>query len=342
MWTSDFDYELPGELIAQAPRPRGTSRLMTLDRASGAVGHRRVADFPGLLEPGEVLLLNDTRVLPARLHARRATGRMFEVFLLRALDESRWEALVRPSAKVRPGEPLYLPDDGSVIPERRLGEGMWRIRCAPPLDLERLDAMGEPPLPPYIHRPDGATEDDRTAYQTVFAERPGAVAAPTAGLHLTREMLEAIAARGVEIAHVTLHVGIGTFRPVTVEHIEDHTMHAEWYEIGRETCRIVNRALAARRRIVCVGTTTVRTLETGLIAGDGVLRPGSGWSRLFITPGFRFLGVGGLLTNFHWPKSTLLMLVSAFAGREHALAAYRDAVRGRYRFFSYGDAMLIR
>ncbi len=339
--TSEFDYELPPELIAQAPRPRGTARMMTLDRRTGAVGHRRVADFPTLLVPGNVLVLNDTKVLPARLSAQRATGRTFEVLLLKALDEERWEALLRPSARARPGEELHLPDGGALVPEERLGEGRWRIRCVPALDLERLDALGQPPLPPYIHRPDGATEDDRRAYQTVFADKPGAVAAPTAGLHLTHEMLEEIAARGIEIAQVTLHVGIGTFRPVTVERIEDHTMHAEWYEITEGASRTINRALASQRRIVCVGTTAVRTLETGLITGGGMLRPGSGWSRLFITPGFHFQGLGGLLTNFHWPKSTLLMLVSAFAGREHALAAYRQAVLRRYRFFSYGDAMFI-
>ncbi len=315
--------------------------MMTLDRRTGAVAHRRVGDFPALLGPGDVLLLNDTKVLPARLGAHRTTGRTFEVLLLRPLDEDRWEALLRPSARAHIGERLFLPDGGAVIPEARLGEGRWRIRCVPALDLERLDRMGEPPLPPYIHRPDGATEDDRRAYQTVFAQHPGAVAAPTAGLHLTHEMLREIEARGAEIAHVTLHVGIGTFRPVTVERIEDHSMHAEWYEITEKASRIVNRALAERRRIVCVGTTTVRTLETGLIAGGGRLRAGSGWSRLFITPGFDFQGLCGLLTNFHWPKSTLLMLVSAFAGREHALAAYRQAVQNRYRFFSYGDAMLI-
>jgi len=287
------------------------------------------------------MVLNDTRVIPARLHASRTNGRRFELLLLRPVDDERWEVLLRPSARARSGEPLRLADGGHVVPEERLGEGKWRVRCKPPLGLERLEELGEPPLPPYIERPNGATVEDRAAYQTVYAEAPGAVAAPTAGLHLTPEILGEVAARGVETVLLTLHIGIGTFRPVSVDRVEDHRMHAEWYEIPASACRTLNRGLAAGRRIVCVGTTTVRAMESGLVLGNGRLRPGSGWSTLFIRPGYRLLGLGALLTNFHLPKSTLLMLVSAFAGRENTLAAYQEAIRRRYRIFSYGDAMMI-
>jgi len=339
--TADFDYRLPSELIAQKPRPRGTSRLLVVDRRTGRFQHRRVAHLPALLRPGDVLVLNETRVLPARLRASRRTGRRFEILLLEDAGGGVWEALVRPSARVHPGETLVLADGGAAIPEERLGGGRWRVRFQPPLDLSRLEAVGEPPLPPYIERPRGATAEDRSAYQTVFARRPGAVAAPTAGLHLTPELLAACRARGVETARLVLHVGIGTFRPVTAERVEDHAMHRERFEIPPAAATVINRALAQGRRLVCVGTTTVRALETGLAAGGGSLRPGSGSSDLFIRPGYRFCGVGALWTNFHFPRSTLLMLVSAFAGRELVLAAYEEAVRRRYRLFSYGDAMLI-
>ncbi len=339
--TADFDYELDEGLIAQAPRPRGTGRLLVLSRTSGERYHRRTTDLPHLLAPGDLLVVNDTRVLAARLHARRPTGRRFELLLLRPLDETRWTTLLRPSARARVGEQLELPDGGRVLLEERLDGGRWNVAFEPSMDVERLDHIGEPPLPPYIKRPNGALDSDRTAYQTVFARRPGAVAAPTAGLHLTPEILQSLEARGIGRAAVTLHVGIGTFRPVASERVEDHEMHAEYWEIRPETARAVNDALARGRRIVCLGTTSVRALESALAAGHGRLVPGSGWSRLFIRPGYRFLGTGALITNFHLPKSTLLMLVSALAGREAVLAAYREAQEKGYRFFSYGDAMLI-
>ncbi len=341
MYTADFDFDLPRDRIAQAPVARGTSRLLVLDRAGGAPEHHTIADLPALLDPGDLLLLNDTKVIPARLWAVRPTGRRFELLLSEQVGTSRWKALLRPSARARVGEKLLLEDGGQVIPVKRLGSGQWLLSCDPALGLERLETLGEPPLPPYIARPDGANAGDRQDYQTVYASQPGAVAAPTAGLHLTSDLLAEIRARDIEVAMLTLHVGIGTFRPLAVDRIVDHRMDGERYHISDATAAAVNRARSGGRRLVCVGTTSVRTIEAGLAAGAGTLRSGSGETDLFITPGYRFLGVGALLTNFHLPRSTLLMLVSAFAGRERILATYREAVAGEYRFFSYGDAMLI-
>jgi S-adenosylmethionine:tRNA ribosyltransferase-isomerase len=339
--TDAFDFDLPSELIAQVPAPRGASRLLLLDRTVEGVDHRRVTDLPGLLKPDDLLLMNDTRVIPARVYAQRRSGRRFEVLLLRELDAGDWECLLRPGARARVGERLGLGDGGEVILVERRDEGRWAVRFDPRLDLERLDRIGEMPLPPYINRPGGATAEDRETYQTIYASTPGAVAAPTAGLHFTRELLGAIEDRGVELAFVTLHVGLGTFRPVTAERVADHRMHSEWYRFSDRTADAVNRAKAAGRRIVCVGTTSVRALEGALAAGNGRVVTGEGWTDIFITPGYEFRGVGALLTNFHLPKSTLLMLVSAFAGRERVLDAYREAIAADYRFFSYGDAMLI-
>jgi S-adenosylmethionine:tRNA ribosyltransferase-isomerase len=341
MRTDVFDFELPIEQVAQEPAERGASRMMVLDRGSDSVSHHRVADLPGHLRAGDLLLLNDTRVIPARLYANRATGRRFELLLLRRITDDRWESLLRPSARVRQGERLILGDGGAAYPTEALGEGRWRLRFNPPLELARLDRLGEMPLPPYIERPDGAAANDRVDYQTVYASNPGAVAAPTAGLHFTDELLARIRAGGTELAFLTLHVGLGTFRPVQAEEIEDHEMHPEWYHLSSTTANAVNRALESDRRIVCVGTTTVRALEGALADGGGTIVPGHAWTQLYITPGYEFKGVGALLTNFHLPKSTLLMLVSAFAGRERVLAAYAEAVEQGYRFFSYGDAMFI-
>jgi S-adenosylmethionine:tRNA ribosyltransferase-isomerase len=341
MRTDDFDFELPQELIAQTPASRGTSRMLVLDRETGKREHREIGNLVTFLRPGDLLLLNDTRVIPARLYAHRPTGRKFELLLLRKSAGDLWEALLRPSARARSGERLELADGGAAIPENRRGEGRWSVRFDPPLDLERLDAIGEMPLPPYIGRPEGGVAEDRHNYQTVYAANPGAVAAPTAGLHFTESLLDGIRDAGIESAYLTLHVGLGTFRPVSVEEIADHEMHEEWYRLSENTAAAVNRALDEDRRIVCVGTTSVRALEGALAVGGGRVQPGEGWTRLFITPGFAFRGVGAILTNFHLPRSTLLMLVSALAGRDRILSAYTDAIAGRYRFFSYGDAMLI-
>ncbi len=336
-----FDFELPIELVAQEPAERGTSRMMVLDRGNGSVAHRHVTELPERLRAGDLLLLNDTRVIPARLRAHRATGRRFEVLLLRRVADDLWESLLRPSARARRGDRLVLDDGGAVYPTEALGDGRWMLRFDPPLELSRLDVLGEMPLPPYIDRPDGAAASDRLDYQTVYASNPGAVAAPTAGLHFTDELLERIRSNGTELAFLTLHVGLGTFRPVQTEEIEDHEMHPEWYHLSESTADAVNRSLDDGRRIVCVGTTTVRALEDALAEGGGVAEPGHAWTQLYITPGYRFQGVGAMLTNFHLPRSTLLMMVSAFAGRERVLEAYAEAVQEGYRFFSYGDAMLI-
>lgn len=341
MHTADFNYDLPPERIAQTPAERGTSRLLVLDRASGSVSHRGVADLPSLLDPDDLLLLNDTRVIPARLYARRTTGRRFELLLLRELEGAAWECLLRPGARARTGERLQLTDGGEVVLGERREEGRWAVTFEPTLTLDRLDELGEMPLPPYIQRPDGATEEDRATYQTIYASTPGAVAAPTAGLHFTGELLDEARRKGIELAFVTLHVGLGTFRPVTADDVEDHRMHSEWYAFSEATARTVNDALETGRRIVCVGTTSVRALEGALVAGGGRVVPGDGWTDLFITPGFEFRGVGAMLTNFHLPKSTLIMMISAFAGRERVFSAYEQAIASDYRFFSYGDAMLI-
>jgi S-adenosylmethionine:tRNA ribosyltransferase-isomerase len=333
--TSDFDYELPPASIAQEAAPRGESRLLVLDR-EGAGRHAQVRDLPSLLRPGDLLVLNDTRVIPARLFGRRAgsTGKM-ELLLIERLSDREWDALVKPGRRARPGTVIELDSTLSAEVVDKREDGRHRLRFSEPVE-PHLDRLGHVPLPPYIHRPD--TQEDRDRYQTVYARSPGAVAAPTAGLHFTERLLEEIATAGIGIARVTLHVGIGTFKPVAVERIEDHRMDRERYEIGAEAAE----AIRAREggRIVAVGTTVVRTLESAALARGGEVLPGAGSTEIFITPGFRFQVVDALLTNFHLPRSTLLMLVSAFAGRERILTAYKEAVREGYRFYSYGDAML--
>jgi len=340
MRTHDFDFELPDELIAQEAVPRGLSRLLVLDRER-RIHHGSIRDLPRWLEPGDVLLRNDTRVIAARLKARRETGRVFELLLLDREDDARWAALLRPSARAHSGERLRLPDGGDVVPKEAVGEGIWRVEFDPAMSFDRLEEVGETPLPPYIQRPEGPSAHDRHRYQTVYASAPGAVAAPTAGLHFDDELFAEIRSHGVEIASLTLHVGIGTFRPVSVDDISEHTMHAERYCFSEESAELVNRALAESRRIVCLGTTSVRALEGNLAAGNRTVQPGWRETDIFITPGFAFKGTGAMVTNFHLPKSTLLMMVSAFAGRREMLTTYEEAVRMRYRFFSYGDAMLI-
>jgi S-adenosylmethionine:tRNA ribosyltransferase-isomerase len=314
--------------------------MLVLDREK-RIHHKTVRELPQWLHEGDVLLRNDTRVIAARLEARRPTGRRFELLLLERRHDDCWIGLLRPSARARPGERLVLLDGGSVTPTAPLGEGVWNLAFDPAMSIDRLDAVGETPLPPYIQRPDGPTGEDRERYQTVYAANPGAVAAPTAGLHFDEALFDAAEARGVQIVSLTLHVGIGTFRPVSAEHVEDHLMHAERYCFPTHTAEVVNRALQEGRRIVCLGTTSVRALEGCLATGNGTARSGWGSTDIFITPGFAFRGTGAMITNFHLPQSTLVMMVSAFAGRKPILAAYAEAVRLKYRFFSYGDAMLI-
>ncbi len=350
---TDFDFELPSELIAQhPPAERGTSRMLVVDRRSGSSRDTQFSEFPSLLGPGDLLVLNDSRVIPARLYARRTvrrerekpTGRI-EVMLTERSSENEWRALVRPGRKIAIGERLVFPaPDGSMALEAEVLErgefGERLLRFAPVEDFfGTLERIGHIPLPPYIHRDDQG--EDRERYQTVFAHERGSVAAPTAGLHFTQATLEAIRARGVEVAHVTLHVGLGTFAPLRVERVADVRLHSEHYWISPATAEAVNRAKREGRRVVAVGTTVVRTLEAAAVSLEGELEPHEGQTEIFIQPGFDFRVVNALLTNFHLPQSSLLILVSAFAGRESTRAAYAHAVGDRYRFFSYGDCMFL-
>jgi S-adenosylmethionine:tRNA ribosyltransferase-isomerase len=360
---TDFDFDLPEELIAQQPPPeRGQSRMLVLDRASGAFADSQFSALPGLLRPGDLLVLNESRVLPARLYARRTLVRererptgLIEVMLTEPAGKNRWRALVRPGRKVAIGERLVFPDangatalEAEVLERGQFGERLLEFAPGKRRDADFfavLDRIGHVPLPPYIHRDD--VDADRERYQTVFARERGSVAAPTAGLHFTDAMLEQLRANGVEIARVTLHVGLGTFAPLRVERVQDVRLHRERYSLSAEAAAAINRAVAEKRRVVAVGTTVVRTLESvALRAQGGELEPHAGETEIFIAPGYEFRIVGALLTNFHLPQSSLLMLVSAFAGPgrsgiERVLAAYRHAVEARYRFFSYGDCMFV-
>ncbi len=337
MQRSDFRYHLPSELIAQRPLPeRAASRLLVLDGPSGTRGDRLFRDLPSLLAPGDLLVLNDTRVLPARLHARKETGGRVEILVERVLAPGRVVAQLRASRTPRPTNPLLLPGGERLWVTGR-DEGLFTLESEGLDFAELLDRHGHMPLPHYIERADDGA--DRERYQTVYSRRAGAVAAPTAGLHFDKAMLALLQARGVEFAHVTLHVGSGTFQPVREDDLDKHQMHAEWLEVSAPVCEQVAATHARGGRIVAVGTTSVRSLETA--AATGKLEPFRGDSRLFIRPGYRFRVVDALLTNFHLPESTLLMLVCAFAGYEPVMAAYRHAVAARYRFFSYGDAMFL-
>ena len=340
MKTSDFYYDLPQELIAQTPiEKRDTSRLMTLDRVSGAMGHHHFYDLPDFLNPGDCLILNDSRVLPARLVGQRLPGGgICEVLRLNDKGDKVWECLVRPGRKLRKGTRLTF-GNGELTAEivEQLEEGGRLIRFDyEGIFLETLERLGKMPLPPYIKE----ELQDQERYQTVYSKVLGSAAAPTAGLHFTPELLETIQAKGVKIGYVTLHVGLGTFRPVKEDTIEDHPMHSEYCTISQETADLINETRANGGRCICVGTTSCRTLESWA-AEDGRMEAKSGWTNIYIYPGYRFKVMDGLVTNFHLPESTLIMLVSAFAGREHVLAAYEEAVREKYRFFSFGDAMFI-
>ncbi|MCG8613323.1 MAG: tRNA preQ1(34) S-adenosylmethionine ribosyltransferase-isomerase QueA [Pseudomonadales bacterium] len=348
MNVSDFDYELPDELIARFPSPeRASSRLLCLDKHNGEVVHRQFKDILALIEPGDLLVFNDTRVIPARLFGRKATGGRIEVLVERLLGDGTALAHIRSSKSPKPGSLLYVDEfenqqEGlSAAPELemtgRQGE-LFEIRgVAGKNILDILNQKGHMPLPPYIDRAD--VESDRERYQTVYSKREGAVAAPTAGLHFDDELLRTLQEKGVEMAYVTLHVGAGTFQPVRVDNIEDHVMHSEWLEVGAEVCAKVNATRARGGRVIAVGTTSVRSLETASAAG--AIAPYAGETDIFIYPGYEFKAVDALITNFHLPESTLIMLISALAGRENVLAAYQEAIEHRYRFFSYGDAMFI-
>ncbi len=355
MKTSDFYYDLPEELIAQDPlEDRSASRLLVLSKETGEISHRHFRDLKEYLRPGDCLVINDTKVIPARLYGVKTdTGAAVELLLLKRRQDNVWETLVRPGRKCRPGAVIGFGPVGKCAAEERGEEGAAFLMTAKILDIiedgsrlvrfsytgifeEILDQLGEMPLPPYItHK-----LKDRDRYQTVYARAEGSAAAPTAGLHFTPELLREIREAGVQIAHVTLHVGLGTFRPVKVEDVTKHHMHTEYYEIEEDQAALINETKAAGGRVICVGTTSCRTLESAADDG-GVLHAGSGWTDIFIYPGYRFKIMDCLITNFHLPESTLIMLVSAFAGRDKVFAAYETAVRERYRFFSFGDAMFI-
>ena len=343
---ASFDYELPPELIAQEPlADRSASRLLVLDRESGGTDHRMFAELPDLLDPGDLLVVNDSRVIPARLLGHRETGGLIEILMLRPAAEGGWLALAKPTRRLKVGERLIIParngsgaPDASLVLQEKLAEGQVRVEIDASL-AEHLDGYGRVPLPPYItHQLD---DDDR--YQTVYAQEQGSAAAPTAGLHFTDEIFRRLQARKIEIAAVTLHVGLDTFRPVTEEFAEDHQIHSEWCTVPTETWE---KILATRERggkVVAVGTTSARTLESlGQRVTAGLPGPFSDFTRIYITPGYTWTMVDAMVTNFHLPKSTLLLMISSFAGREHVLHAYREAISERYRFFSFGDAMLIR
>jgi S-adenosylmethionine:tRNA ribosyltransferase-isomerase len=337
----DFDFEYPREAIAQRPlAERGASRLLLLDRDSGAVHHHRFREFPALLDEGDVLVLNTSRVIPARLRGRRENGREAEVLLVHPEPDGSWLAMVHPGGKLKAGRQVRFGDDAAVEVVEAVGGGLRRVRVCGALDAVALmERYGAVPLPPYIERP--PEQSDRERYQTVYAAVDGSVAAPTAGLHFTPPLLAEITRRGVTLTEVVLHVGPGTFKPVEVDDPADHRMHAEWYTVSAEAAQAVNRARDAGGRVWAVGTTVARTLES-VAADGGRIAAGSGWTDLFIYPPFAFRVTDALLTNFHLPRSTLLMLVAAFAGQGPTLAAYREAVARGYRLFSYGDAMAIR
>ncbi|MBO4838281.1 MAG: tRNA preQ1(34) S-adenosylmethionine ribosyltransferase-isomerase QueA [Lachnospiraceae bacterium] len=342
MNVSDFDYELPPELIAQDPlADRSSSRLLILDRQTGEISHRIFRDITEELHPGDCLVINNTKVIPARLlGVRKETGAAVELLLLKRLEdrENTWETLVRPGKKCREGAVLSF---GNGLLEAEITEvlpdGNRLVRFAfDGIFEEILDQLGQMPLPPYITH----HLEDKNRYQTVYAKYDGSAAAPTAGLHFTQELLAQIREKGVSVAEITLHVGLGTFRPVKVDTVEEHHMHSEYYEVNAEAAALINRAKQEGHRVIAVGTTSCRTLESA--AGeDGLLQPCSGWTEIFIYPGYTFKIVDALITNFHLPKSTLMMLVSALAGRENIMKAYAEAIREKYRFFSFGDAMMI-
>ena len=339
MKKSDFDFELPEELIAQTPiQQRDHSRLMHLDKQTGEISHEHFYDLPKFLKKGDCLVLNDSRVLPARLIGCRSTGGSVELVLLRDLGEGRWECLSRPGRKTKPGTELSFGGGELTATVESVAEGGNRIVKFhyEGIFLEVLERLGKMPLPPYIKE----ELQDAERYQTVYSREVGSAAAPTAGLHFTRELLAQIEAMGVNVCYVTLHVGLGTFRPVKEDEIENHEMHSEFCIIPERTARIVTETKKAGNRVIAVGTTSCRTLES-FAQEDGSLPVSSGWTNIFIYPGYQFKCIDALITNFHLPESTLIMLVSALAGREHVLNAYKCAVEERYRFFSFGDAMMI-
>lgn len=340
--TSDFDFELPEELIAQTPlKNRAASRLLVLDKATGNVSDKHFNDILDELEEGDALVMNDTRVLPARLHGEKPeTGGHLEVLLLNNIENDTWETLIKPAKRAKVGTEISFGDGRlkAIVKEELEHGGRIIDFTYEGVFLENLESLGEMPLPPYIKE----TLDDQERYQTVYAKENGSAAAPTAGLHFTQELLEKIEAKGVNLVYLTLHVGLGTFRPVSVEDLDNHHMHSEFYRLSEEAAQQLRDVKQAGGRIVAVGTTSIRTLETIGTKFNGDIQADSGWTEIFIKPGYEFKVVDAFSTNFHLPMSTLIMLVSAFAGREHVLHAYEHAVKEKYRFFSFGDAMFVK
>ncbi|AOM82478.1 tRNA preQ1(34) S-adenosylmethionine ribosyltransferase-isomerase QueA [Salisediminibacterium beveridgei] len=341
MDVSAFDYELPEKLIAQTPLSnRAESKLLAMDRSTGELVHQQFCNVLDFLEPGDALVLNDTKVLPARLYGiKKDTGAKIEVLLLNEEDNHVWEALVKPAKRLKTGTEVSFGDGIlEAVCTEELPEGRRRLKFHfEGVFHERLDELGEMPLPPYIQE----QLEEKERYQTVYAKNLGSAAAPTAGLHFTPELLEDVRRKGANVVFLTLHVGLGTFRPVSVDTIEAHKMHAEFYQLSKESADVLNQTRKNGGRVIAVGTTSARTLETIARDHGGEIKPASGWTDIFIYPGFTFQGIDGLLTNFHLPKSTLVMLVSAFSKREYILNAYQSAIEKQYRFFSFGDAMLI-
>ncbi len=351
MKISEFTFELPQELIAQTPaQRRGDDRLLVIDRVSGEYRDMQMKDFPSLVEPGSVVVVNDTRVRKARVFGISETGGKVEFLFTGALSSDRWQAMVSKSRKQRPGKGYeFLTPDGKVyckaiidtdVDDNDQGSSLKVVKFDRPIDENFFQVCGHVPLPPYIKREDDFNDEKR--YQTIFANECGSMASPTAGLHFTPEMVDLLAKKGVEVLHITLHVGMGTFLPVRTENLEDHVMHTESYHVSEEVAQKVNQAKAEGRKIVAIGTTSVRTLESAVNRETGLLEAKSSSTNLFIKPGFKFMIVDQMLTNFHTPESTLLVLVSAFAGKDHILEAYRHAVEQRYHFFSYGDATFLK
>ena len=341
MRVEDFDYNLPEELIAQTPlKKRDSSRLLVLDKKTGNIEHKKFTDIIDYLEKGDTLVLNDTKVLPARLIGiKEETNAVIEVLLLKNIENDDWECLVKPARRIKVGTIVSF-GEGKLKAEciKEADEGIRHFRLLyDGILMEILDELGTMPLPPYIHE----KLEDQSRYQTVYAKEIGSAAAPTAGLHFTNELLKKIEEKGINIAFITLHVGLGTFRPVSVEKVEDHEMHSEYYQMSKEVADLLNKTKKNNKKIISVGTTSTRTLET-IMTKYNEFRECSGWTNIFIYPGYKFKGIDNLITNFHLPKSTLVMLVSALAGRENILNAYSEAIKEKYRFFSFGDAMYIK
>ena len=341
MRVEDFDYNLPEELIAQTPlKKRDSSRLLVLDKKTGNIEHKKFTDIIDYLEKGDTLVLNDTKVLPARLIGiKEETNAVIEVLLLKNIENDDWECLVKPARRIKVGTIVSF-GEGKLKAEciKEADEGIRHFRLLyDGILMEILDELGTMPLPPYIHE----KLEDHSRYQTVYAKEIGSAAAPTAGLHFTKELLKKIEDKGINIAFITLHVGLGTFRPVSVEKVEDHEMHSEYYQMSKEVADLLNKTRENNKKIISVGTTSTRTLET-IMTKYNEFRECSGWTNIFIYPGYKFKGIDNLITNFHLPKSTLVMLVSALAGRENILNAYSEAIKEKYRFFSFGDAMYIK